>query len=104
MGRRKLGLEITEAARDRFQAHCEERGLKQWAAATAAFRLFELAPLEIRDLAIKGDDRALREWFEAVRALQLAQAAEQALQRAAGSQKPTRASRAQKAGGKARSA
>ena len=49
---------------EHWQKFCTLNGLIQKDAAAAAFRLIQYAPLEVRDLAVKGNDKALKAWFE----------------------------------------
>lgn len=63
-GKKKLGAEIPEEAVDRFVRFCEQTGSAKGLTATAAIKLVEYAPIFLRELALKGADGAIVEWFE----------------------------------------
>lgn len=50
---------------EHWQKFCGLKGLVQKDAAAAAFRLFQFAPPELRDLAMQGNDKSIKAWFDA---------------------------------------
>jgi len=63
-GKKTLGAQLDRAVVDRFNQFCVSRGLGKGATATAALLLLECVPLFLRDLALRGAEQAIREWFD----------------------------------------
>lgn len=81
MGKKKLGADVPSTGVDRFNAYCEKQGYNRGATAGAAFILLELAPAELRDLVMGGNEKAVRRWFDDLLAARLAQEVKRALER-----------------------
>lgn len=81
----QLNVKIPQEHYAPIDGWLEKSGYTKWKAAVAAFRLLRLAPPDLKDLAMSGDDAAVRGWFRAaVRATVQTQAiehVEQMLQR-----------------------
>ncbi len=64
MAKRKLGPDLSDETVDRFTRYCETNGYAKSNLATAALRLIELVPPDIRELALIGQEKRLQRWFE----------------------------------------
>lgn len=68
MGKEKPGLgqlnvKIPQAYCDEFNRWIDETGYHKWKSIVGALLLLRYSPPELRDLAMAGNDRAVRRWF-----------------------------------------
>jgi len=80
MSKKKLGADVPSAGVDRFNTFCGKRGYGRGPTAEAAFILLELAPPDLRDLAMEKNEKAVRKWFDDVLAARLAREVKRALE------------------------
>ena len=78
--KKRLGADLTPAVYDEFIAWCEAKGLGKGAAAEASFILLQQAPLQLRDIAMSRDAKAIRAWLEQAEYLIAREMAEQLAQ------------------------
>ena len=63
MAKKKLGADIPVDDLKSLYDFCARKGYVKGRAAVAAFRLFQWAPLHLRDRLMEGDENWVNDWF-----------------------------------------
>lgn len=61
--KKKIGADVDAQAAEEFSAWCEVNGLAKGKAVEAAFILLRVAPLHLRNLAMRRDSRSVQDWL-----------------------------------------